>query len=78
MALRNFENFIYPKDKLEWVIVDDSPENDEVDGAILAGNIPNSQTRLVQAWIEIHRPSLMADWDLAIDGKGVFPIDPLK
>ena len=32
MALRNFENFIYPKDKLEWVIVDDSPENDEVDG----------------------------------------------
>jgi len=30
MALRNFENFIYPKNKLEWVIVDDSPEDDSV------------------------------------------------
>ena len=28
MAIRNFENFIYPKDKLEWIIVDDSPEDD--------------------------------------------------
>lgn len=26
MALRNFENFIYPKNKLEWIIVDDSSE----------------------------------------------------
>jgi hypothetical protein len=24
MALRNFENFIYPKNKLEWIIVDDT------------------------------------------------------
>jgi hypothetical protein len=34
MALRNFENFIYPKDKLEWVIVDDSPETDEIDETV--------------------------------------------
>ena len=34
MALRNFENFIYPKHKLEWVIVDDSPETDEVDYSV--------------------------------------------
>ena len=34
MALRNFDNFIYPKDKLEWVIVDDSLENDEVDETV--------------------------------------------
>jgi len=34
MALRNFENFIYPKHKLEWVIVDDSPETDEEDYSI--------------------------------------------
>ena len=25
MAIRNFENFNYPKNKIEWVIVDDSP-----------------------------------------------------
>ena len=30
MAIRNFENFMYPKDKLEWVIVDDSPEDDSI------------------------------------------------
>jgi glycosyltransferase involved in cell wall biosynthesis len=28
MAIRNFENFIYPKNKIEWIIVDDSPEED--------------------------------------------------
>lgn len=34
MALRNFENFIYPKNKLEWVIVDDSIETDEIDESV--------------------------------------------
>jgi GR25 family glycosyltransferase involved in LPS biosynthesis len=34
MAVRNFENFIYPKDKLEWIIVDDSPENDQIDETV--------------------------------------------
>ena len=34
MALRNFENFIYPKSKLEWIIVDDSLETDEIDNTV--------------------------------------------
>jgi GR25 family glycosyltransferase involved in LPS biosynthesis len=34
MAIRNFENFIYPKDKLEWIIVDDSPINEDNDESI--------------------------------------------
>jgi len=34
MALRNFENFNYPKNKLEWIIVDDSLENDEIDESV--------------------------------------------
>jgi GR25 family glycosyltransferase involved in LPS biosynthesis len=34
MALRNFENFIYPKNKLEWVIVDDSPETELIDETV--------------------------------------------
>jgi len=29
MALNNYENFIYPKNKIEWVIVDDSPRDGE-------------------------------------------------
>ncbi len=34
MALRNFDEFIYPKSKLEWIIVDDSPVNDEKDESV--------------------------------------------
>ena len=49
-----------------------------LDGSILAGDISNSKTRLVQAWIEIHRDSLLADWELAINGQPLFTIDPLR
>lgn len=30
MAIFNFENFNYPKNKMEWIIVDDSPEDENV------------------------------------------------
>jgi hypothetical protein len=32
----------------------------------------------VQAWIEIHRDELEADWLLAVNGEAVFKIEPLK
>lgn len=48
------------------------------DGGILAGKIPSAKIRLIQAWIEIHREELMADWQLAVNGEEVFKIDPLK
>jgi len=47
-------------------------------GDVLAGDLPSSKTRLVQAWIEIHRDELMADWQLAVNGEEVFKIEPLK
>ncbi|MDG4562009.1 MAG: DUF4160 domain-containing protein [Candidatus Competibacter sp.] len=34
------------------------------DGEILAGELPRKQLHLVQAWIEIHRDELNADWEL--------------
>jgi hypothetical protein len=34
--------------------------------------------KLVQAWIEIHREALLADWELAKNGETPFPIDPLR
>jgi Domain of unknown function (DUF4160) len=43
-----------------------------------SGTLPSAKTRLVQAWIEIHRDELMADWQLAVNGEEVFKIDPLK
>jgi hypothetical protein len=45
---------------------------------ILAGNFPKRQFRLVQAWVEIHRDELMANWNLAVDGEQIFKVDPLK
>ncbi len=48
------------------------------DGEILAGKIPPSQLRLVQAWIEIHKEELIADWKLAVNGEKVFKIKPLR
>jgi hypothetical protein len=48
------------------------------DGALIAGEIPAAKAKLVQAWIEIHREELMADWDLAINGEPLFRIDPLR
>jgi len=51
---------------------------DIANGKLLAGKFPNSKTRLVQAWIEIRRDELNADWKLAVNGEEVFKIDPLK
>jgi hypothetical protein len=48
------------------------------DGLILAGEIPVAKVRLVQAWIEIHRESLLADWELAVNGQTPFAIEPLR
>ena len=48
------------------------------DGKLLAGKFPKNKTRLVQAWIEIRREELNANWKLAVNGEEVFKIDPLK
>jgi hypothetical protein len=48
------------------------------DAAIIVGTIPTAKARLVQAWIEIHRDELLADWELAVNGLPPFPIDPLR
>ncbi|MBN2315372.1 MAG: DUF4160 domain-containing protein [Sedimentisphaerales bacterium] len=48
------------------------------DGSLLGGELPPSKMKLVQAWIEIHREDLMANWRLAVSGEPVFKIDPLR
>ncbi|MBK1693682.1 hypothetical protein CKO09_02850 [Chromatium weissei] len=49
-----------------------------LDGTLLSGDLPIAKVRLVQAWIEIHRESLLANWELAINGQKPFQIDPLR
>ncbi|HEY6000192.1 MAG TPA: DUF4160 domain-containing protein [bacterium] len=47
-------------------------------GRLLEGSLPPAKMKLVQAWMEIHRDELMADWLLASKGEQVFKIDPLR
>ena len=47
------------------------------DGAVLEGEIPPRQLRMVQVWMDIHREDLMLDWDLAVSGEPPFRIAPL-
>jgi len=47
-------------------------------GERMDGDLPPRQTRLVVAWIELHRDELIADWDLASKGELPFRIEPLR
>lgn len=50
---------------------------DIAEGEVLAGQLPRKQLRLVQAWIELHRDELMADWELAVSNEKPYKIAPL-
>lgn len=58
-------------------------QDDEVivqipEGNVLEGSIPNSRMKLLQAWIELHKEELIADWELAVSGEQPYKIDPLR
>ena len=46
--------------------------------SIIEGQLPTKQRKMVEAWIEIHKEELLADWRLAISGQAIFKIDPLR
>ena len=48
-----------------------------LDGEILEGKIPRNKMQLLNAWMEIHRDDLNANWELLKEGD-YFRIDPLK
>jgi hypothetical protein len=45
---------------------------------MIEGDFPSKQRRLVEAWTEIHRDELWADWRLASEGEKPMAIDPLR
>lgn len=49
-----------------------------LDGEILEGKIPKNKLKLLEAWVEIHREDLEANWKLLSEGEQFFRIDPLK
>jgi shikimate kinase len=48
------------------------------EGTVLDGSIPASKMKLLQAWIELHKDELMADWQLAVSGENPYKIEPLR
>ncbi len=48
------------------------------EGTVLDGVIPGPKMKLLQAWIELHKDELMANWELAVSGEQPYKIDPLK
>ncbi len=48
------------------------------EGDVLEGNIPAPKMKLLQAWIEIHKDELIADWELAVSGELPYKIEPLR
>ena len=49
-----------------------------ITGDVIEGDLPRNKLRLVQAWLEIHREEIMADWSLAIRGLPIQKIKPLE
>ena len=47
------------------------------DGELLAGTMNPKKQKLIVAWIEIHKDDLVADWELAVNGKTPFKIKGL-
>ena len=48
------------------------------DGTILEGSFPKNKLKILEAWVEIHREDLEANWKLLSSGDGFFRIEPLK
>ena len=47
-------------------------------GDVLAGSLPKSQLRLVQAWADLRRAAVDADWELLRAGYSPQKITPLS
>ena len=44
----------------------------------IGGSLPRTQSRLVEAWAELHRDELLSDWELLQSGHPPVKIAPLQ
>jgi len=47
-------------------------------GKLLAGKMPSKASKLIQEWIVLRKSDLEKVWNLAKEGKQVFPVSPLE
>lgn len=50
----------------------------DFNGNVIGGKLPKSQKRMVQEWIKLHYQELNNLWNLLVEGKEGFKINPLK
>ncbi len=78
VRLYYFDNQQHNTPHIHVYYQDESAVIEIPNGKVLEGSLKRNKLKLVEAWIEIHRDELIADWELAISGEPVFKIDPLK
>jgi hypothetical protein len=49
-----------------------------MDGELTEGEMPKKQSRLIAAWVELHRDELLANWELAMNEQPLYKINPLS
>jgi len=49
----------------------------DFDGKVLNGKLPLKQTKLVEAWIIIHKEDLITLWNLMLEDGNYYKIKPL-
>lgn len=47
-------------------------------GEIMSGSFPQAARKHVLEWLDLHRPELMEDWELAKERKPLEEIEPLS
>lgn len=78
ISLYFFDNRRHKKPHIHVKYQDDEAVLSIPDGKLIEGNLKSNKLKLVEAWIEIHRDEIMADWELASEGNEIYKIDPLK
>jgi len=49
-----------------------------LDGEILDGFMPKSKIKLIEAWMELHKEELEANWKLLSENGEFYKIEPLR
>ena len=45
---------------------------------LLDGKLPPKETKMVETWILLRQPELLANWELALEGEALYKIEPLR
>ena len=48
-----------------------------MEGEVIAGEMPGRQIKFIVAWAEIHKDELLANWELAMNEQALYKIEPL-